>query len=102
MNADFSYQFWIIDTRNGIIHRKGSIRGEFRRQVIVGLRLQSNKEDGSTSICRDDPPADNRLYFAIDLDKKEGGKVIVDKCREYLNALTQMIEEWEKIEPLLD
>jgi hypothetical protein len=28
-------------------------------------------------------------------DEKEGGNVIVDRCKEYLDALTRMIDEWE-------
>jgi hypothetical protein len=35
------------------------------------------------------------LRFAINFDKKEGGNVIADRCEEYLDALTQMIDDWE-------
>ena len=73
LNVDFSYQFWIIKTRNRIIHREGNIQGEFRRKVTTALRLQSNK-DGSKSVIRDDPLPDNRLRFATGFDEKEGGK----------------------------
>jgi hypothetical protein len=94
MNAEFPYDFWVVKTRNGVIHREGNIQNEIRTKVTTSLRLQSNK-DGSMSVYRNDPPADNRLRFAIKFDDKEGGNVIVDRCKDYLAALTQMVDEWE-------
>ncbi|HYZ58489.1 MAG TPA: hypothetical protein VE544_02450 [Nitrososphaeraceae archaeon] len=94
MNAEFPSDFWIVKTRNGVIHREGNIQSEIRTKVSASLRLQSNK-DGSMSIYRDDPPADNRLRFAARFDEKEGGNLIVDRCWEYLTALKQMVSEWE-------
>jgi hypothetical protein len=48
-----------------------------------------------------DPPADNRWRFATAFDKKEVGNVIVDRCRQYLAALNQMVKEWENQPPSL-
>jgi hypothetical protein len=78
-----------------IIHREGNIEGGFRIQVTVGLRLETNTKNGSTSVRRDDPPADNRLRFATTFDSKEGGNIIVDRCRDYLDALKLMVKDWE-------
>jgi hypothetical protein len=94
MNTEFPYDFWVIDTRNEIIHREGNIQGEFRTVVTIGLRLESNK-DGSMSVRRDDPLPDNRLRFAARFNEKEGGNVIVDRCRQYLDALKLMVNVGE-------
>jgi hypothetical protein len=94
LNVKFPIDFWVDKTRNGIIHREGNIQGDFRRKVTAALRLQRNK-DGRMSVIRDDPPPDNRLRFAAGFYEKEGGNVIVDRCWDYLDALTHMIVEWE-------
>jgi hypothetical protein len=94
MNTEFPDKFWVVKTRNGVIHREGNIQGEIRTKVTTGLKLQSNK-DGSMSIRRNDPPPNNPLVFASQFDEKEAGNVIVDRCRKYLAALKQMVREWE-------
>ncbi len=94
VEAKFSYDFWVKNARNNIIHVKENLQPQMRRQVTIGLRLQSNK-DGGTDAYRDDPPADDRLRFAEEFDEIEGGNAIVDRCKDYLDALTQMVEDWE-------
>jgi hypothetical protein len=94
LNVEFPSQFWVVKTRNGVIHRKGNIKNELRRKVTASITVKT-REDGSMYANRDDPPADNRLRFAAKFDEKEGGNVIVDRCKEYLAALTQMVSEWE-------
>ncbi len=91
MDVEFPKEFWVEKTRNGIIHRKGNIGYQTRRRVEVGLLIESR----SGNVRRYDPPADNRWRFAEDFDEKEGGNVIVDRCEEYLAALTEMVEDWE-------
>jgi hypothetical protein len=93
LNVEFPYQLWVIKTRNGVIHREGNIQGEIRRKVTATVTVRT-REDGSMYAYRDDSPADIRLRFASTFDK-EGGNVIVDRCKEYLDALTQMTDEWE-------
>ena len=94
MNVDFSSHFWVCEMRNGILHRRGTIQPQLHIPVTIGLMLRSNK-DGGTDAVRYDPPPENRLCFAKEFDEKEGGKVIVDRCREYLDALTQMVDDCE-------
>jgi hypothetical protein len=94
LEVNFPYEFWVGKTRNRIIHLVGNIEHETRRKItsrVIGER----REDGSIWVRQSDPPADNRWRFAEKFHKKEGGKVIVDRCEDYLAALTQMIEEWE-------
>jgi hypothetical protein len=94
LNVNFPIDFWVEKTRNGIIHREGNIGDETRKLVTAEFPIIT-KEGGSMWITRHDPPQDNRWRFAEKFDKEEGGNVIVDRCKDYLDALTQMIEEWE-------
>lgn len=94
LNANFPVDFWVERTRNRVIHTIGNIGYETRRRVTARLSMK-RREDGSIYAYRDDPPADNRWRFATTFDKMEGGNVIVDRCREYLDALTQMVNAWE-------
>ena len=73
-NVKFPYDCWVLKTRNRVIHLKGSLQDQIRRRVTVGVTMKK-REDGSMYAYRDDPPADNRLRFAINFDKKEGGKL---------------------------
>jgi hypothetical protein len=94
LEVKFPYEFWVKKTRNRVIHLTGNLQDHIRRKVTSSLTLET-KEDGSMSIYRNDPPDDPRLRFAKKFDKKEGGNVIIDRGKEYLAALTQMIDEWE-------
>lgn len=95
LEADFSYNFWVVKTRNRIIHLIGNIGYETRRKVTTRVVLEKNG-GGGWGAYRDDPPPDNSWRFAEKFDNKEGGKVIVDRCEEYLAAMTQMVNDWEK------
>jgi hypothetical protein len=94
LDSNFPHIFWVVKTRNRIIHLAGNIGYETRRRVTSTVTLKTN-EDGSMSAFRNDPPQDHRWRFAGKFDNKEGGKVIVDRCSEYLDALTQMVNDWE-------
>jgi hypothetical protein len=94
LEADFPQDFWVVKTRNRIIHLVGNIGYETRRRVEARVTMK-RREDGSIYAYRDDPPQDHRWRFAQSFHKKEGGKVIVDRCDEYLAALTRMINDWE-------
>ncbi len=98
LNVKFPYEFWVKKTRNRVIHLTGSLQDQIRRKVVTRVTMK-RREDGSIYAYRDDPPADNRWRFATNFDKKEGGNVIVDRCREYLDAVTQMVNEWENRPP---
>jgi hypothetical protein len=99
LEVDFPYEFWVKKTRHRIIHLIGNIGYETRRLVVAEFPIIT-KEDGSMWITRHDPPADNRWRFAQDFDPIEGGKVIVDRCKEYRKALTQMVDDWENNHPI--
>ena len=55
LNVEFPYEFWVVKTRNGIIHREGNIQDELRRKVTTSLTMKTT-EDGSMSVYRSDPP----------------------------------------------
>lgn len=94
LEANFPHGFWMVETRNRVIHLIGNLRGEIVRKVATGVTLKG-REDGSMYAYRDDPPQDNRLRFATRFHGREGGNVIVERCKDYLAALTQMIDDWE-------
>jgi hypothetical protein len=98
LNDNFPMDFWVEKTRNGITQREGNIGYQTRRKVVARLSMK-RRDDGSIYAFRNDPPADNRWRFAEKFHTKEGGKVIVDRCEEYLAALTKMIEDWENQPP---
>lgn len=94
LSVDFPRDFWVERTRNRVIHTIGNLRDETRRRVTTRV-IGERREDGSIWVQRSDPPPDNRLRFARTFDVDEGGNVIVDTCRDYLDALTRMINDWE-------
>jgi hypothetical protein len=94
LNVKFPKEFWVEMTRNGVIHREGNLGNVTRRRVTARV-IGETRGNGSIWVRRSDPPADNRLRFAEGFDESEGGKVIVNRCRDYLDALTEMIDEWE-------
>lgn len=91
MEADFRREFWVVNTRHSIIHIIGNIGYQTRKIVVVDLIIEVR----SGNARRYEPPQDNRWHFAQDFDPIEGGKVIIDRCKEYQNALTQMVDDWE-------